>query len=137
MVVEKNQNSCQKPRWRHVDYFFNKNSTKTPSSGFVRNIFLTQIWFLKIQNGGVIFEKILLFFQKGPSHPKHNFFQILKKQSWRPKTQDIKIESKEKFQDGGYFQIGVWPFFSYEPLFWVWEVIFGLSHYFLMLNYKK
>jgi hypothetical protein len=31
----KNQNGGQKPRWRQVDYFFNRNSTETPSSGFV------------------------------------------------------------------------------------------------------
>jgi hypothetical protein len=37
------KNNGQKPRWRQVGYFFNKNSTETSFSGFVRNIFLTQI----------------------------------------------------------------------------------------------
>jgi hypothetical protein len=39
MVGEKNQNSGQKPKLRHVDYFFNKKSTEALTSGFVRNIF--------------------------------------------------------------------------------------------------
>jgi hypothetical protein len=37
----------------------------------------------------VTFEKKSTFFQKGPSHPKLNFFQIHKKQSCSTKAQDI------------------------------------------------
>jgi hypothetical protein len=73
--------------------------------------------FFLIQNGSVIFEKKTTFFQKGPSHPKLNFFQILTKQSCRPKTQDVRKKNQKKNQDGGYFQNGVCTFFSYEPLF--------------------
>jgi hypothetical protein len=29
-----NQNGGQKSRWRQVDYFLNRNSTETPSTGF-------------------------------------------------------------------------------------------------------
>jgi hypothetical protein len=39
----KNQNGGQKPRWRQVDYFSNRNLTETPPSGFERYIFLMQI----------------------------------------------------------------------------------------------
>jgi hypothetical protein len=57
-------------------------------------------------------------FQRGPSHPKLNFFQILKKQSSSTNTQDL----------------GVSTFFLYENLsfdrdFSSIELFFGLSHF--------
>jgi hypothetical protein len=56
--------------------------------------FIEKKLYSKIRNGGffedgVIFEKKKHFFPKGSSHPKLNFFQILKKQSCSSKTQDI------------------------------------------------
>jgi hypothetical protein len=73
MVVEKNQNSGQKPRWRHVDYFFNKNSTETPSSGFVRHNFLTQIC-LFLKKGHLRFERLTTKFKMAS---ETNIFLIL------------------------------------------------------------
>jgi hypothetical protein len=35
----RNQNGGQKPRWRQVDNFFNRNLTETPPSGFERYFF--------------------------------------------------------------------------------------------------
>jgi hypothetical protein len=83
------------------------------------------------------------FFQKGPSYPKLNWFQILKKQSCSTKTQDIpKKLPKIYFQDGGYFQNGVCTFFLYENMscnryFRSIVLIFGLLYYFLRFNHTK
>jgi hypothetical protein len=71
-----------------------KFSTDFENLECIRSVFLSS--FFKNPNGGVIFEKKSTFLQKDPSHPKLNFYQILKKQSCRPKTQDIQKKSNNQ-----------------------------------------
>jgi hypothetical protein len=113
----------------------------------IRSVFLLSnfcrknFFFSKIQNGGffeddAIFEKKSTFFQKGPFHPKLNFFQILKKQSCSTKTQDIQKKiAKENFPRWRIFLKWRLYFSLYENMscdryFRSIVLIFGLSHYF-------
>jgi hypothetical protein len=85
-------------------------------------------FFSKIQNGGFFEDDVI--------------FQILKKQSYSTKIQDIpKKFAKKNFQDG-YFQNGVCTLFLCENMscdryFRSIVLIFGLSRYFLTFNHTK
>ena len=64
--------------------------------------FYRKNFFSKIQNGGffqddVIFQKKLTFFQESLSHPKLNFFQILKTSFCSAKTQYIAKKIAKNF----------------------------------------